>query len=75
MRSIVVIPTYNESENIGNLIDTVVALPMELDLMIIDDGSPDGTAEIIKEKIKSNWLSERENLGLVRHTVWDFPKH
>ncbi|MBC8456078.1 polyprenol monophosphomannose synthase [bacterium] len=51
MRSIVVIPTYNESENIGNLIDTVVALPMELDIMIVDDGSPDGTAEIIKEKI------------------------
>ncbi len=78
MRSIVVIPTYNESENIGNLIDIVVALPMELDLMIIDDGSPDGTAEIIKEKIKNGapiQLVERSGkLGLGTAYVLGFSK-
>jgi len=46
--NLVIIPTYNEKENIEKIIRAVFALPIIVDLLIIDDGSPDGTASIIK---------------------------
>lgn len=46
--SLVIIPTYNEIENIENIIHTVKKLPKALDILIIDDGSPDGTAKAVK---------------------------
>ena len=46
--AIVIIPTYNEKENIALLIDTVLGLPKDFDLLIVDDNSPDGTAAIVK---------------------------
>jgi dolichol-phosphate mannosyltransferase len=46
--SIVIIPTYNEKENIENIINVVFSLPKEFHVLIIDDGSPDGTADIVK---------------------------
>lgn len=46
--SLVIIPTYNEKENIEKMIRTVFALPKVFHLLIVDDGSPDGTADIIK---------------------------
>lgn len=44
---LIIIPTYNEKENIGKMIHSVMALPKEFDLLIVDDNSKDGTAEII----------------------------
>jgi len=46
--SIVLIPTYNERENAENIIRAVFALPKTFHILIIDDGSPDGTADIVK---------------------------
>jgi len=46
--SIVLIPTYNEKENIENIIRAVFSLPKELHILVIDDGSPDGTGAIVK---------------------------
>ena len=46
--SIVIIPTYNEKENIENIIRAVFALPKSFHILIIDDGSPDGTASIVR---------------------------
>ena len=46
--SIVIIPTYNEKENIENIIRAVFALPKLFHILIIDDGSPDGTASIVR---------------------------
>lgn len=46
--SLVIIPTYNEKENIKKMILTVFNLPKNFHVLIIDDGSPDGTADIIK---------------------------
>lgn len=46
--SIVIIPTYNEKENVENIIRTVFIQPHEFDVLVIDDGSPDGTANIVK---------------------------
>lgn len=47
--SIVIIPTYNEKENIEAIIRTVFNLPKVFDILVIDDGSPDGTAAIVKQ--------------------------
>lgn len=47
--SIVIIPTYNECENAENIIRTVFDLKKSFDILIIDDGSPDGTAQIVKK--------------------------
>lgn len=46
--SIVIIPTYNEKENIENIIRTVLSLPKEFHILIVDDASPDGTATIVR---------------------------
>lgn len=46
--TIVIIPTYNESENIRYLVETLLGLEEQVDLLIVDDGSPDGTAGIIE---------------------------
>jgi dolichol-phosphate mannosyltransferase len=46
--SLVIIPTYNEIENIEKIIRKVFGLGLDFDLLIIDDGSPDGTADIVK---------------------------
>lgn len=47
--SLVIIPTYNEKENIERIIRKVFSLSYFFEILIIDDGSPDGTAEIIKK--------------------------
>ena len=47
--SLVLIPTYNEKENIENIIRAVFGLPESFDILVIDDNSPDGTAAIVKE--------------------------
>ncbi len=49
MRKIVIIPTYNEIENISAMIKKVLSLEGNFHLLVIDDGSPDGTAEVVKE--------------------------
>ena len=69
MKKIVIIPTYNEKENIGAIIDAVIALQKNFHLLIIDDGSPDGTANLVKEKMQQYpdvlFLEERKGkLGL-----------
>ncbi len=45
---LVIIPTYNEKENIDKMIQTLMHLDFPMDVLFVDDGSPDGTAEIIK---------------------------
>lgn len=67
--SIVIIPTYNESTNIRRLIEKTLALEKQVDILIVDDGSPDGTAEIVKslqgELPERIYLIEREGkMGL-----------
>jgi len=47
--SIVIIPTYNEKENIEAIVRAVLTLPKFFDILVIDDGSPDGTASIVKK--------------------------
>lgn len=47
--SLIIIPTFNEKENIAKMIHKVFSLPYPFHLLIIDDGSPDGTAQIVKD--------------------------
>ena len=56
--SIVIIPTYNEKENIEKIIRAVFALPKCFHILVIDDGSPDGTANIV-HKLVDNEFSDR----------------
>ncbi|MDR2894407.1 MAG: polyprenol monophosphomannose synthase [Alistipes sp.] len=50
MRRLVIIPTYNECENIARMIERVLSLPEPFDILIVDDGSPDGTADIVRDR-------------------------
>jgi len=47
--AIVIIPTYNEKENITMIIDTVFSLPKDFDILVVDDNSPDGTAAVVRD--------------------------
>lgn len=46
--SLVIIPTYNERANITRMIETVMGLPQPFDILVVDDGSPDGTADLVR---------------------------
>lgn len=59
--SIVIIPTYNEKENVEAIIRAVMELPHGFDILIIDDGSPDGTAQIVKN-LQAAEFAERLHL-------------
>ena len=59
--SVVIIPTYNEKENIENIIRAVFGLEQPFDMLIIDDGSPDGTATIVK-RLMANEFKDRLHL-------------
>lgn len=66
---IVIIPTYNEKENIVRMIDKVFSLGRDFHILVVDDGSPDGTAELVRERQGQYpgclFLMEREGkLGL-----------
>jgi dolichol-phosphate mannosyltransferase len=68
MSNIVIIPTYKEKENIEAIIKAISSLPLQFDILIIDDNSPDGTASIVKSlqhDFKNVHLIERSGkLGL-----------
>ena len=49
MRRLIIIPTYNEKENIVKMVRRVMALSLGFDLLIVDDSSPDGTAQLVRE--------------------------
>lgn len=49
-RTIVIIPTYNEAGTIGRMIDRIIELKIICDILIVDDGSPDSTADRVREK-------------------------
>ncbi len=50
-KALVIIPTYNEIENISNIIDAVMSLPDGFDVLVVDDASPDGTQNVVIEKM------------------------
>ncbi len=57
MKKLVIIPTYNEKENIRNIIEAVFALQQEYHILVVDDSSPDGTSEIVRN-LQENYPGE-----------------
>src|SRR5690554_1615208 len=53
-KCLVVVPTYNEVENIDRLLKAVFSLPQEFHVLVVDDNSPDGTADVVKRKMVGN---------------------
>jgi dolichol-phosphate mannosyltransferase len=49
LNPIVIIPTYNECENIKRMLETVMSLHEDFDVLVVDDNSPDGTADLVKD--------------------------
>ena len=69
MKKIVIIPTFNEKENIASIIHAVIVLGNQYHVLVVDDGSPDGTANIVKELMQAHpdkifILERRGKLGL-----------
>jgi len=76
VKSLVIVPTYNEKENIQAVIEKLRSLRIQLDILIIDDNSPDGTAQIVRnlqQKFENIYLLERQGkLGLGTAYVMGF---
>jgi dolichol-phosphate mannosyltransferase len=66
--ALVIIPTYNEKENISLIIETVFALPKDFHILVVDDGSPDGTAEIVKQLQEEYNTTSDTKLHLLQRT-------
>ena len=68
MKTLVIIPTYNEAENVSAIIDAALKQKKSIDVLIVDDNSPDGTSNLVRDKQKKNkriHLIEREGkMGL-----------
>ncbi len=66
-KAIVIIPTYNERENIQPIIEAVFKLPINFHILVVDDNSPDGTGNIVQE-LQGTFNSEEQRLHLMRRT-------
>src|SRR5688572_28413012 len=64
--AIVIIPTYKERENIRPIIEAVFALPKDFHILIVDDSSPDGTAEIVENMQQFYNTPEQTKLHLLK---------
>ncbi|MDA0779330.1 MAG: polyprenol monophosphomannose synthase [Bacteroidetes bacterium] len=66
---VIVIPTYNEVENIQSIIEAVLALPIATDILVVDDNSPDGTAALVQDlsnrysQVQLALRNKKEGLG------------
>jgi dolichol-phosphate mannosyltransferase len=54
MEKLVIIPTYNERENIETLLDRLLALPYGLEVLVVDDNSPDGTGDLVAARVEKD---------------------
>src|SRR4051812_24962635 len=70
MKALVIVPTYNERENLPRLVERIMGQPAPVDLLIVDGRSPDGTGELADEIARQNprvhVFHEKEKLGLGR---------
>jgi dolichol-phosphate mannosyltransferase len=68
-RSVVVVPTYNERENLPPLLDAIFAQPLDCDVLVVDDNSPDGTGRLVDElrrdqpRLRAHHRPQRLGLG------------
>ncbi|ACL70248.1 polyprenol monophosphomannose synthase [Halothermothrix orenii] len=78
MKTLIIIPTYNERENIKDLLREVFNINEDIDILVVDDNSPDGTAELVKElkeqkyKTRLHLLVREGKLGLASAYITGF---
>ncbi len=60
-KTLIIVPTYNEKDNIARLLGRLMGLPFGLHVLVVDDGSPDGTADIVKE-----WMAREPRVHLLQ---------
>jgi dolichol-phosphate mannosyltransferase len=76
MKALIIIPTYNEKENIQNIVQAVFAQNLGVDILVVDDSSPDGTGQIVQEMQKNiprlHLLSRPGKQGLGRAYIAGF---
>lgn len=76
MKTLIVVPTYNESENIRTLVPSILSVRSDVEILVVDDNSPDGTANIVREMQKTNpnlhLLLREKKQGLGRAYVAGF---
>jgi dolichol-phosphate mannosyltransferase len=60
MKRLVIVPTYNERENIEPLLTRLLALPYDLNVLVVDDGSPDGTGAFVRD-----WMARNPRIHLI----------
>ena len=63
MEKLVIIPTYDERENIEPLLNRLLALPHNLHVLVVDDASPDGTGDFVQ-----SWRERQPRLHLIRRS-------
>lgn len=68
MKLLIIVPTYNESENIGKLIGRLLNMPENIEVLVVDDNSPDGTGDLVADWTKTrprlHLLSREKKMGL-----------
>ncbi|HXP90688.1 MAG TPA: polyprenol monophosphomannose synthase [Fibrobacteria bacterium] len=60
-KTLIVVPTYNEKDNLPSLLEALTGFPPEIQILVVDDGSPDGTGEIAER-----WSSENPRVHVIR---------
>jgi dolichol-phosphate mannosyltransferase len=76
MKKLVIVPTYNEIENLKNLFPALLSLPEKFDILVVDDSSPDGTGEFVTSEARKNsrihLLSRPQKQGLGKAYIAGF---
>jgi dolichol-phosphate mannosyltransferase len=76
MKTLIIIPTYNEKENIQSIVDAIFAQNLGVEILVVDDNSPDGTGKIVedmkKDRPQLNLLSRKGKEGLGRAYIAGF---
>jgi dolichol-phosphate mannosyltransferase len=78
VRALVVVPTFNEAESISELLDRTLHSDPRVDVLVVDDGSPDGTARLVKammaeqERLHLLERSEKQGLGMAYRAGFDW---
>jgi dolichol-phosphate mannosyltransferase len=75
-KSLIIIPTYNEKENVERMIDTVLKLKLNFHVLFIDDNSPDGTAKLIElaieKKSRPNFYREKGRKAWLGYSIYSW---
>ena len=72
MKAIIIVPTYNEKDNIEKIINAVLELPSYVEILVVDDNSPDKTADLVEKYLNNKrvHLLKREKKRRIRSRIY-----